>query len=175
MMKFSNEQIDIDELPSIEEIDYLGLDKNYLTVDLISLSIFWIIFGSIAFVFIFLNPLNFPLWLKGIISAILLLLILLSFSVVIFGFRRKKYALRARDVVYQSGLFWRRLTVLPFNRVQHAEVEQGPIERLFNLSKIKIYTAGGASSDLTIGGISPERAQSMKFYILRQTSTDEEE
>ena len=88
---------------------------------------------------------------------------------------KKKYALRERDIIYQSGLLWRRYTVLPFNRVQHAEVQQGPVERLFELSKLKIYTAGGSGSDMIISGLPLDRAQNIKHFILHQTSGDEEE
>lgn len=175
MEEFSNEQIDLHKLPSIEDIDYVGLDKNYLTVNLISLTIFWVIFGSAAFIFLYFNIWDLPSWLNSLIGSVVAIIIILSYISVNLGFKKKKYALREKDVVYQTGLLWRKLTVLPFNRIQHAEVEQGPIERLFELSKLKIYTAGGASSDLNIGGISPERAQAMKFYILRQTAIDEEE
>jgi uncharacterized protein len=42
---------------------------------------------------------------------------------------------------------------------------QGPIGKTFNISALKIYTAGGSSSDLTIGGLPPEEAQRLKDFI----------
>jgi len=85
------------------------------------------------------------------------------------------YALREKDIVFKEGYLWRSVTVVPFNRIQHAEVEQGPFDRLFDLSKIKIYTAGGSSSDLQIPGLRPTESESIKFFILNKTGSDEEE
>ena len=90
--------------------------------------------------------------------------------------KRKKYALREHDIIYSSGLIWRQKTVVPFSRIQHVEVTEGPIDRLFDLSRLNIYTAGGSSSDLTIPGLMPSRAESIKHYILnRNSQLDEEE
>ena len=171
----SNPQVQVDQIPSVEEIEYIGLDQNYLTAELIGTAIFWLIFAGGALIAILLNLYRMPGWLSLLLLGGLLGLVLISFLLTIFGFRRKMYALRQRDIIYKSGLIWRRQTALPFNRVQHAEVQQGPIERLFELSKIKVYTAGGSSSDLTIAGLKHDRAQRIKQFILQKTSIDEEE
>ena len=73
------------------------------------------------------------------------------------------------------GLIWYSSTVIPFNRVQHCEISQGPIERLFKLSELKIFTAGGASSDMSVPGLNPETAHRLKEYIVIKTGMDEEE
>lgn len=173
---FSNKQMNIGLIPSVEEVSFTGLHKNYLTVELVGTAIFWGVIGVSAFVIIHLNLWEAPSWLSYALYGILFLLIVYSFVVITLGFKRKKYALRERDIIYQTGLFWRSYTVLPFNRVQHAEVQQGPIERMFDLSRLKIYTAGGSSSDMSIPGLSPAQSQSIKHFIIHQTSgIDEEE
>ena len=174
-MPFTNTQIDIGSLPSISQLDYQGLDKNFLTAELLGLSLFWIFPFTGAVLFSVFNEIDWPTWLNYVPFALLFILIIISYVWTIKGFKKKEYALRERDVVYKSGLVWKRTTVLPFNRIQHAEVEQGPLQRLFQLSQLKVYTAGGSSSDLTISGISLEVAQSMKEFILRKTSLNEEE
>lgn len=115
---------------------------------------------------------NHFLWIGGIA---IITVSMASFLLRIYGFKRKKFAIRERDILYKEGLIWRSLTVVPFNRVQHAEVHQGPVERLFQLSRLKIYTAGGSTSDMTIAGLGPEEAYRMKHFILSKTSEDEEE
>jgi len=103
-----------------------------------------------------------------------LLLVLLGSALIIGGrlfllyrgFRRKQYALRTHDLTYQRGLIRFTVTSIPFNRVQHCEVGQGALERLFELAHLKVYTAGGSSSDLTIPGLPPERASRIKDYVL---------
>jgi Uncharacterized conserved protein len=174
---FSNEQVADLYLPSLEAIEFKGLDKAYLSVRLISLGLFWLIFGTVGFVFIALNLWGVPPYLSYILYIALTLLIAISFIYAYMAFHKMKYAIREHDISYQEGLLWRRLTVLPFNRVQHAEVQQGPIERLFHLSQVKIYTAGGSSSDMTLGGLHPDQAHAIKDYVLQKTisSIDEQE
>lgn len=172
---FTNEQIDLTDLPQVEDLNYEGLDKRYLRAELIGSGIFWAILIIITLGVLFFNADELPSWLIPTVAALLITLTILSFSITVFGFRKKKYALREKDIVYSAGLFWRSHTVLPFNRVQHAEVQQGPIERIFELGKLKIYTAGGSGSDMSISGLPYSRAQKVKQYILKQTSADEEE
>ncbi|MEL7535011.1 MAG: PH domain-containing protein, partial [Bacteroidota bacterium] len=84
------------------------------------------------------------------------------------GYHRKAYSLRAHDLSYRSGWLWHKITTVPFSRVQHVEVDQGPIERAVGLSTLKVFTAGGSSSDLSVPGLSPERAKEMKTFILQK-------
>ena len=174
-MPYSNTQIDIDTISKVEELDYQGLDKRHLTTDLIATTIFWFIVAFASFSFLYFNPAELPSWVIKLIVGVLTLLAITVYAIVVLGFKKKLYAVRERDIVYQSGLFWRKFTVLPYKRVQHAEVQQGPIDRMFELGKLNIYTAGGASSDMSISGLEINQAQSLKHFILNQTTADEEE
>lgn len=98
-----------------------------------------------------------------------------SLLATIKGFHYKSYALREKDIVYNTGWLWRRVTTVPFNRVQHVSIDQGPVERNFDLSKLKIFTAGGNASDMTIPGLRPETANYLKEFIVKKTLADEEE
>ncbi len=174
-MEFTNEQVRLNDIPSVRDIDYEGLDQNYLTVELIALAVVWFVLGIIAFIILVFNIPGWPSWVRMIIFIFFVFFMITTFLMTIWGFRRKQYAVRSKDIIYKQGLLWRSYSVLPFNRIQHAEVHQGPIERAFQLSKLKVFTAGGSGSDLTISGLPFERAQSIKHFILRQAGRDEEE
>lgn len=118
---------------------------------------------------------DMPSWIQLVILISLLAIAMVSIALTYIGFRKKQYALRERDIIYRHGVIWRSNTVIPFNRVQHAEVSQGPLDRLFNLSRLRIYTAGGSSSDLSIPGLLPYDAERIKHFILNRTVSDEEE
>lgn len=90
------------------------------------------------------------------------------------GFHNKAYALREKDIVYRSGWLWKQTTTAPFNRVQHVSIDQGPIERQFDLAKLKIYTAGGKTSDMSIPGLAPETANQLKEYIVKKTEEEKQ-
>ena len=172
---FSNNQLDETSLPTMAIIEYSPLEKNLLKADLI-----WtILFFSIGIlILLFLKYIIAIEWLVMFGNWLLLgLLFLFSVSLILvyFGFFKKSYAIREKDIIYNSGLFWRSSIAIPFNRVQHCEVSIGPIDRMFGLSELKIFTAGGSSSDLAIEGLKPDTSNRLKDYIVNKTGIDEEE
>ena len=173
--QFTNRQIDVSDLPSIQHLSLKSLHKEYLTASMVGSLIFWLIFGGgpMIALFIFKNKLPFVLQIGAPI--VLSIVIIVSFLATYYSFKRKKYALRERDIYFQDGLLWRSKTVIPFNRIQHAEVSQGPVERIFGLSSLRIFTAGGSSSDMRISGLELDTASDIKEFILSKTAQDEEE
>ena len=81
------------------------------------------------------------------------------------GFSRKAYLLRDHDLVYRTGYIMQKTTAIPKNRIQHVEIRQGVLLRIFKLSKLVVFTAGGSSSDLSISGLEPEVAEKLKEHI----------
>lgn len=174
-MEFSNQQIEESLLPSVLDIKYRAVEKTYRLVSIISSLIFAFILIAIPFG---INMLSGETWFFDHILYIGLgWILLLSFFLLLAfkGYQYKGYALRERDIIFKEGWIWRSTTVVPFNRIQHTEIDQGPIERMFGLSKLKIFTAGGASSDLKIPGLMPEIANKLKDYIQLKVGKDEEE
>ena len=174
-MNFLNEQLNIDQLPSINELNFIGLEKDFLKVLFFSRLIPVVVFSLVFATFVLIQPFKIPslyLWIMGIVLELLLLIFLIITPAV---FRVKKYAIRRRDLIYRSGLIFQYTTVIPFNRVQHVEIKSGPIDRMFGLSKLKVYTAGGSQSDLVIPGLNANTAAKLKEVIILKTSVDEEE
>lgn len=167
---FKNTQIDHSDLPTTDTIEYSGLEKTYLNVSVISNAVLWF-FLCIPFVtFILINPFELPSWTRLILIPLFLLFGCFSFYVIWKGFYKKGYALREKDIVYKEGLFWKSQTTVPYSRIQHCEVKQGPIERTFDISSLLIFTAGGNASDLSIPGLEPQDADRLKKFVLDQIS-----
>ncbi|MDA0304306.1 MAG: PH domain-containing protein [Bacteroidetes bacterium] len=82
-----------------------------------------------------------------------------------FGFDRRGYLLRDRDLSYRSGWLFHSLTVVPFNRIQHSEVAQGPVAKRFRICTLKLYTAGSSGANLQITGLDEETANQMRQII----------
>ena len=172
---FENSQIDIDALPSLEEVNFTPLEKGYLNVRLISLFIFSAVILAGYFGIRKAGSDDIPKEVLFVLPYVLLILTSVLFVVSILGVKRKGYALRNRDIIYKKGLLWKSKTTVPFSRIQHCEVKQGPIARLFNLAVLYIYTAGGSSSDISIPGLLPDTAQTMKSFVLQKIKSEEEE
>ena len=59
------------------------------------------------------------------------------------------------------GVMVRRLSVVPYGRMQFVEVTAGPIERLFKLSTVRLHTAA-AASDARIPGLEREESARLR-------------
>ena len=174
-MLFENKQLDSSDLPKVEDLKFIPLEKKYLKVVLISGVIFWVfVFIGTGIFYIYKGD-EIPEIIKFTIPFVILLLFITSLILIVKGFHRKAYALRQKDIIFKTGLIWQKEISLPFNRVQHCEVSQGPIDRLFNLSNLHVFTAGGSGSDLSIPGLDPLSANELKEYIVKKSVSDEEE
>lgn len=63
------------------------------------------------------------------------------------------------------GLWWRRDITVPFGRVQHLGVAQGPLERLFGLGTLVLHTAGNHNSSVALPGLRHAQALAMRDAI----------
>ncbi len=76
-------------------------------------------------------------------------------------FRAWRYQERHEDLIVARGVMVRRLSVVPYGRMQFVEVTAGPIERLFNLSTVRLHTAA-AASDARIPGLEREESARLR-------------
>lgn len=65
------------------------------------------------------------------------------------------------------GLWFRHDTVVPFGRVQHIDVEQGPLERLHGLATLTVHTAGTHNASVHQPGLAQDDAAAMRETIRR--------
>lgn len=174
-MDFENNQLPSQHLPSIDDIQFESLELNYQKV-----SIYFTAFFFIAAIIIYLGIGIFveELFASPLIWIVVGGWILVASFFIFLSYRSYFYegfALRQKDVVYKSGMWFRSTIIVPFNRVQHCEINQGPIDRYFGLSELSLFTAGGSSSDLNIPGLSQETAAKLKQFITNKVAHDEEE
>jgi uncharacterized protein len=76
-------------------------------------------------------------------------------------FRAWRYQERHEDLLVARGVMVRRLSVVPYGRMQFIEVTAGPIERIFKLSTVKLHTAA-AASDARIPGLEREESARLR-------------
>ncbi len=172
---FTNNVIDIESLPSLDDIEYHELSKEYFYARLLGTLITLGWFTVVYFVLAYILRDEIPLWARQTVPWILLVWWVFSLIRVYKTFKKKAFALRERDVHYKTGWIWRKQTTLPYNRIQHCELSSGPVDRLFGLTELHIFTAGGSQSDVTIPGLTKERGQRIKKMILDKIGSDEEE
>ena len=71
------------------------------------------------------------------------------------------YAERDNDLLVRHGLLIRRLSIVPYARMQYVDVTAGPLERAFSLATVQLHTAA-AASDARIPGLPPEEASRLR-------------
>jgi len=163
-MIFENPQIQVSGLPSVEEIDFQRLAPAYRTVELLSTVILFgfLFFGWLMFYLFNRLPVEWPVWgVLGVWAALFALSVFLAWK----RWEVAGYAMREHDIIHKHGVLFRTVTTIPFNRMQHCEISRGPVENAFGLATLRVFTAGGSSSDLSIEGLLVEDAQRVKEFI----------
>lgn len=143
-----------------------SLDPNYFKVLIVKRLIFiLIILGVVAFGYFRIEPSK----ISGLAFILIGCGVLILSAIILFSakfyFRNKKYRLFDKNLTYQEGVLVHNETVVPFSRIQHVEIDEGPLERYFSLATLSVYTAGDSGKDLKISGLRIDLAQEIKDYI----------
>lgn len=172
---FSNDRMTLSDLPDVSTVTYEKLKTSYRLYSMLMAAI-----GTGVLFFILLWPLLLTGWLFSIRHLLLFfasaaVYFILRLFIKYYGYGHKGYAIRQHDIVYRSGIWWKHYIYLPKSRVQHVEIKKSPFEDAFDIARLKIYTAGGSGSDLTIPGLDPTLALRIKEELLQQIYYDVEE
>lgn len=103
------------------------------------------------------------------------MLVLLVYPVLIAPPRRYRalgYRLDSDELWIASGLLVRTETVVPLKRVQHIDVSQGPIERIFGVTRLLLHTAGTMNSLVVLPGLARETAEAIRDEIRTRIRLD---
>jgi membrane protein YdbS with pleckstrin-like domain len=76
-------------------------------------------------------------------------------------YRAWGYAERADDLMVRRGVLVRRLSVVPYGRMQFVDVTAGPVDRVFGLATVQLHTAA-AATDARIPGLGSAEAQRLR-------------
>jgi uncharacterized protein len=102
----------------------------------------------------------------GVIAGpVLLIAVLLVIRVPTRRYNARGYQISADRLRVVRGLLWRSDTVVPFGRVQHIDVDQGPLERFFGIATLTLHTAGNHNASVSLPGLGEELAREMREDI----------
>jgi membrane protein YdbS with pleckstrin-like domain len=71
---------------------------------------------------------------------------------------------RGEDLLVRRGLMVRRLSLVPYGRMQFVDVSSGPFERALGLATLRLHTAA-AASDARIPGLPREEAERLRDQL----------
>lgn len=83
-------------------------------------------------------------------------------------YRHIKWKLSHVGLEIRKGVLWKKEIAIPWARAQHADVSQGPLQRIFEIGSLTIHTAGTKNSSVTINGLGHQQAIQLRDEIIRQ-------
>lgn len=124
-----------------------------------------------------LSALMVVLFVRSLSTDIKLLLPVLWLAVVILlawaaqkwpavEYRYFRYLVDEDGIEIRYGVLWRKLIRVPRSRVQHIDVDQGPLERRHGLASLSIYTAGTQFAHVLLPGLRYSRAIDIRDRLL---------
>jgi membrane protein YdbS with pleckstrin-like domain len=144
------------------DVEWRPLSRRLLWLELfghavrfvISLVLFLVVFGLWA---------AGPQWLllPLIVLGLFLLGTVIRMATLPRSIRSWGYAERSDDLLVRHGLLVRRLSIVPYGRMQFVDVTAGPLERALGLATVQLHTAA-AASDARIPGLMPDEATRLR-------------
>ena len=80
------------------------------------------------------------------------------------------YMLRADDIVFRKGILWQRMIAVPYGRMQLVDITQGPLDRAFGVSQLKMVTAA-ATTGVQIPGLAQAAAEALRDTLIAVAET----
>jgi uncharacterized protein len=96
------------------------------------------------------------------------LLPLLLYMVFISPGRRYRawgYKMANAELQVRRGVWTEVHTIVPLDRVQHIDISQGPLERMFEVCRLVLHTAGTMHSLVVLPGLARDTAERMRDEI----------
>lgn len=166
---FENPEIAIENLPGTDTVQWQELDPKYKRLRQVQ-SALALLGAAVPLTFITIVA-EIPALPATIIWSqwLIILIVLLVWPVI--AFPKRGYVVRDKDILFRKGVIWRSVTAIPFNRIQHVETSNTPLDRKFGLATLQLFTAGGSSGDLKIDGLEASVAEQLRIFILRKVGS----
>ncbi|MEM7198878.1 MAG: PH domain-containing protein [Planctomycetota bacterium] len=83
-----------------------------------------------------------------------------------------RYGMDDELLIARYGILFREEKTIPISRLQHVDLRRGPIERLFSLATLVVFTAGTEGAAFRVPGLTVARAREMRDRILAARGDD---
>ena len=104
---------------------------------------------------------------------LVLLFVWLAVYLPIRRYQTRGFDMAADRLRVVKGVMFHSDTVVPFSRVQHLDVEQGPLERAFGIARLILHTAGSHNASVTLPGLlhadAVEMREAIRAHVKRES------
>ena len=163
----ANRQIWPEDVQAVENLHFEHVESKYIKVVIGRLILVYLILMGAASLILTADLEHGTAILVGAEAVLLTALAInVALSAKILNF--KGYALRDHDVTYRSGLFFTKVTTIPFEKIQQVTVRMNPLSRLFGLYYVDVINGTQDSSNqITIPGQTHQRARQIETLLIR--------
>jgi membrane protein YdbS with pleckstrin-like domain len=129
-----------------------------------------LVLGSAALVFYWTGRdprLARLLFLAGLLGFVVLVSLLATVVLPRLAWKHASWRLFPLVLEIRRGILFRHLVSVPRARVQHTDVERGPIERRFGLATLVVHTAGHDDSEIRLEGLEHGVALALRDRLLK--------
>lgn len=158
-----------DEYIQLTELPLSNIDPNYPKLLLIISSVVAVIIITVLSAFLLITkPLPLIIASVGLVSAMILAVVVIK--LIHLKAHKITYGLFKHEMVFREGLFWVSTTALPYTRLQHVNLSQGPLERKYNLVTLKCFSAGSGLAEIDLPGLNADLAEHLRQHLLSQAA-----
>ncbi|MGX6606706.1 PH domain-containing protein [Micromonosporaceae bacterium Da 78-11] len=143
--------------PWPDTVDWRPVSPKLITVELIARAAWVVVLLAGLTVGWVLQP--YWLWPVGMVAVVVYAI--WRSIVTVRAVKAWGYAERDQDLLVRHGLLIRRLSIVPYARMQYVDVTAGPLERAFGLATVQLHTAA-AASDARVPGLPPAEAARLR-------------
>ncbi len=79
---------------------------------------------------------------------------------------------KLKEFVIENGVFNKTKTTIPFHKIQKVTIDQSLIQRIFNVHKLELDTAGSDKKEASIKAVSQEMAVELKRNLLENVKEE---
>lgn len=102
----------------------------------------------------------------GLFASGAALVLLLAWRVGMARFARTCFRFDVDTLRIRRGVVWHSETLVPRSRVQHTDVNRGPLDRYLGLTTLKLYTAGTKLASVSLDGLPEARALELRDALI---------
>ena len=160
------------------DVAFNHFDPRNISVEKMSGGIFTAVVGvgliAAGLVLLFALGWNWPFQI-GLAIALLLYagLFYFTFFWPSIEHRHRGWSLTDVGLEVRHGVWFKHRQAIPWARVQHSDVSQGPLQRMYGVGTLTVFTAGTSNSSVNLAGLSHELAIELRDEILRQRTRED--
>ena len=87
------------------------------------------------------------------------------------AYRHTRWRLSQHGLEIHRGVWWRHRIVVPRSRIQHSDIEQGPLQRGMRIATLIMHTAGTANSSVKLEGLASKTAERLRNTLVSELSS----